>query len=197
MLKEIFKDLCFKPLNDYVDKIESKIKIIDVNKTDAFTFVDCKLENKLKLEIIVLNDEEKINICFNYKSNITLEKIEFMILKNQSYNDINRTIRHDYWLLEDNTITTYNSFYTYLNNECKKGKENTRKVKIEDIRKNIFDDNLSYLYFHIDDSNISTIQKEEKDSIEPNLETVILDYKKYNIDEINEFLKTDNKIKVK
>ena len=197
MLKEIFKDLCFKPLNDYVDKIESKIKIIDVNKTDTFTFVDCKLENKLKLEIIILYDKEKINICFIYKGNIPLEKIEFMILKNQSYNDINRTIRHDYWLLEDNIITTYNSFYTYLNNECKKGKENTRKVKIEDIRKNIFNDNLSYLSFHIDSSNISIIQKEDKDSIEPNLETVILDYKKYNIDEINEFLKTDNKIKVK
>ena len=179
MLKEIFKDIEFKLLHDYISSLETKIDIINIERSNSTTFIDCKLENNLKLEIIILNDKEKTNIGFYYKDNITLEKIEFMILKQKLYDDVNRTIRHDYWILEDNVLTTYNSFYTFLNDEYKRGKENIRKVNFNDIRKNILYDNLSYLALHIDDSNISLLYKEENDNKEPNLKTIMFDSKKY------------------
>ena len=179
MLKEIFKEIEFKPLHEYISKLESKIDIIDIKKTNGTTLINCKLDNDLKLDIIILYDQDKTNIAFNYKTNITLEKIEFMILKNRLYEGMNRTIRHDYWILENNILTTYNSFNIYLNDENKKGKENIRKVNFTDIKENILYDNLSYLALHIDDSKVSLLYKEENDNKEPNLKTIMLDSKKY------------------
>ena len=198
MIKKIFKDIDFVPLHNYVENFKLNIIDINIEENSNFKFINCKLNNGLNLEIIIMDDLEKTAISFNYKNDIILEKVEFMILNRDLCNGINGTIRHDYWFIEDNVLTTHNSFYTYLNNEYKSGKESNRKVKFSGTRKNMFYDNISYLSLHIDDNNISLLLKEDIDKdCEPVIKTIMVDNKKYN-ETIQEFFKKDNdKVKIK
>ena len=198
MLKKIFENINFKPLNDYVDKISKKVRIIDIRGTEKCKVINCEVKNDLNLEIIVLDDTEKTCVAFYYKADIDLEKVEYIILKNDLSDDINRTIRHDYWYLENEFLKTYNSFYTYNNNKYKKGIKNVRKVKFQDVNKNILNDNLSYLSFHIDKSNIPTRYKECSSlAYEPVIETAMINNKLYNLEMNGNLLKENDKIKIK
>ena len=198
MIKKLFEDIDFEPLQKYIENL--KLNIIDINIEENlnFKFINCKLDSDLNLEIIIIDDKDKTAISFNYKNDIILEKVEFMILKRDLCNGINRTIRHDYWVIEDNLLTIHNSFYTYLNNEYKSGKESNRKVKFSDTSKNIFYDNISYLSLHIDNSNIPLLLKEDIDKdFEPIIKTIMIDDKKYNNEIIEKYFKLYDTVKTK
>ena len=185
MLKEIFKNIDFRPLNSYMEKLETRIIDIDLSNKDIGLII-CKLESNLKMEISILNSSDKIWIGFYFKTDTAKEKLEFMIYKNKLEEKLNRIIRHDYWILEDDILTTHNSFYTYLDNNFKSGSEKNRKIYLKDSKKSIHYDNLNNLQVIIDNSNVPILFKEDnKIFIEPNIETIMLknikskEYKSY------------------
>lgn len=167
MLEMILSKYKFKQLDSYLEKLKPEIIEEEVEEYSRFIVLNEKIKNGFNLKVMItdiIKGENWISIYFE-KDAIIYEKIEFVIF-DKSENGYNRVINYDYFTLDNDIATTFNSVYTYFDDEYKSGWEKTRKVYFKDISSYAGKDNLSNLSDTIDDSNIEILYKKENNNVE-------------------------------
>jgi len=171
MLEEIFNKYTFKPLINFLESIKSEIILGEIEVDDNVFFSEwvelrTKLKNGLDLKILINKREEMDWITFHFNMGlISLEDVQFMIFNNNNQ-EFNRIIRQDYFMVNDDVATTFNSVYTYVDDDYKSGNESIRKVSFKDISHYAGIDNLANFSCHIDGSNSGILYKEDNEMIE-------------------------------
>lgn len=167
---KIFNNYQFKILKNFVGEVFLEIdEIVNFEEKklcNKWTILNTKLKNGLILDISICYEEELDWITFHFKNeSITLEKVEFMLLKNNEH-DFNKIIRHDYFIVDNDIATTFNSSYTFIDNKYKDGLEQRRKVKFNDIKRYAGKDNLANFAVTIDSSKNEILYKDDKTNLE-------------------------------
>lgn len=183
MLESYFKEFDFKPLNDYVDKLEKEI--VDVKKIDLdsrfnkerFNVLKCNLKSDFDLEIHIAKPEDiGSEICFYFlKDGNIVEMIDFYIydfelskVLDERFEDkhleegANRNIYHEYWMKDGNKLTVYSSIFNYKNNGYMKGFESVRNLLYQEFRKKLSDEVLNNMFVplrQVDLNNVPTTFK--------------------------------------
>lgn len=175
MLDKVFDKYSFTPLNSFLNKLKQEVVNYKFEEKRRWINFYIKLKNDLDLKIIILSDEEKDWITFYFiKDPIKIEQVEFIMLKDNE-NDVNRVIRHDYFTLDGQIATTFNSAYSYIDNMYQSGWEFSREVNYKDIENYAGKDNLANLACHIDNSTIEIIYKQDKNIVdEPDINVVAM-----------------------
>lgn len=171
MLEEIFNKYRFKQLSEFLEKIKSEI-IEEETKVEYKQFstqwIEIKtiLKNGLNLKILINQNEAMNIITFYFKKDlISLEQIEFMLVKHNEYS-FNRVIRHDYFIVNDDIATTFNSAYTFTDNNYISGWEKIRKINFKYISHYAGRDNLANFSCHIDGGKNEILYKEDNEVLE-------------------------------
>lgn len=114
-------------------------------------------------------------ITFYIKNDsIDLEQVQFMLFKNNE-KVFNKIVSHDYFTVDDDIATTFNSSYTYVDDEYKAGVEQERKVRYENIKRYAGKDNLANFACIIDGSKGKVIYRDDKKDLEnPKINAVYL-----------------------
>lgn len=171
MLESILGKYTFKPLINFLESIKSEIVFEEMEIENNCFYTEwielkTKLKNGLDLKILINKKEEMDWITFYFNMGlICLEEIQFMIINNNEQ-EFNRVIRQDYFMVNDDVATTFNSAYTYVDDDYKSGHEVIRKVNFKDISHYAGVDNLANFSCHIDSSNSEMLYKEDNEIIE-------------------------------
>lgn len=170
MLENIFSNYKFKQLSEFFVKIKSEIideetKIECKQFSTKWTEINTKLKNELDLKILINENLEMDFVSFYLKKGlITLEQINFIMLNHNQY-DFNRVIKHDYFIVNEDIATTFNSGYKFFDNDYILGWEYIRKLKFEYISRYAGIDNLANFSCHIDSSNNEILYKENSEVV--------------------------------
>lgn len=197
MLKELFTKYDFWKINEIVDLIEpeidGEINVSERKLTSFWINIEAILKNGIGLKILINDavDEYFIGLYF-IKDDIRFEHIEFRHLKAKRHHndyDFDWKVRHDYFNLDGDIATTFNSGYFYSDNKYLRGGESIRKVYFEDIYKSAGRDNLANLCVTIDAFKQVLYKEEIEITEDPIIKPVNLEFGKQNIKFLSMFKK--------
>lgn len=203
MLENYFKEFNFKPLNDYVNKLEKEIVDIENNNFNDVNFSDeklhifrFKLKSNLNLTIktIRINDYFRDIIRFYFlKDGNCIELISFCLsdCKLPEHKDIfyrpymhhpkgiNRFISHYYKIQDGDNVTVYSFRSNYEDNDYILGYESVRKLPYQELHKklgNETDIDMLDPLFDIDLCNVTTTYKHDENILdEPTINSFSVD----------------------
>ena len=178
MFEDYFKEFNFKPLNDYVEKLEKEIVDIknnnfnDVNFDNGkFNIHDFKLKSNLDLEIEVIELFGNTTIQFTFLNEGKIVETLCFLLNSfkSSSSGANRSIYHEYYAQDGDNLTVYGSSFNYEDNDYILGYESVRKLSYQEFHKKLSDivlNNMLNPVNEIDVNNIPTILKHDEDILE-------------------------------
>ena len=178
MFEDYFKEFDFKPLKDYVDKLEKEIVYIEKIDLDSrfnkerFNALKCHLKSDFDLEIHITKPQDigsEIRFYFLKDGNV-FEMVDFYLYdlrlpaeKNKHIPEgTNRNIYHEYWMKDGNKLTVYSSIFNYKNNGYMKGFESVRNLLYQEFRKKLSDEVLNNMFVplrQVDLNNVPTTFK--------------------------------------
>ena len=197
MLKELFTKYDFWKINEILDLIEPEIEgDINIRKRKLTSFwinIDATLKNGIGLKILINDAVDEDYIAFYFiKDDIRFEHIELSRLKAKRHaNDyeFDWKVRHDYFKLDGDVATTFNSGYFYSDNKYLSGGQSIRKVYFEEISNFAGKDNLVNLSVTIDAFKQVLYKEEIEVTEDPVFKPVNLEYGKQNIKFLSKFKK--------
>lgn len=183
VLERIFKKYSFKQLDDFLMKIIPSIigdiEITEKNMSSFWINLHMKLKNNVNLRVVI-NERENLNwITFYFEKDLLdIEQVDFMIIDNAE-SMFNRIIKHDYFIVENDIATTFNSGYSFINEVYQSGWEQIRGVYFKEIQHYAGKDNLANFACNIDSSKNEILYKENIEPVkeEPIIEPVYLQQK--------------------
>ena len=194
---KVFGKYKFKQLNDFTEQVCAEIdELVNVENKKLcteWTIINARLKNGLNLKILIKYQEEMDWITFYIKNDfINLEQVQFMFFKNNE-KDFNKIVSHDYFTVEDNIATTFNSSYTYVDDEYKDGFEQERKVPYNNIESYAGKDNLANFAFIIDSNKDKVLYKNDKKNLEnPEINPVFLRNENDSLNKIDDLSEEDS-----
>lgn len=181
MLEEYLSKYKFRQLEEYVKLVREHIVTEESSEKYSFITINAKLKNNLDLKVLITSDSCGNDWVTFYlkRDSLNVEQIEFMISDDDPEKDYNRVIRHDYFTVEDEIATTFNSGYVFIDDNYRYGWEDIRKVNFSDISHYAGHDNLANFACHIDNSSNRVLYKESSDNVlEPEINLIYLADKK-------------------
>jgi len=172
MIEDILHKYEFNKLNEFLESIKEKIVDHDI-KIEVDNYINSKwvtintrLINGIDLKILISESKEYNIVSFYFnKDKFYLEQVEFMMLCNSEY-DFNKIIKHNYFTVNDEIATTFNSAHWFSDNYYKSGWEEIRRVYFKDICHYAGRDNLANFSSNIDDSKKEILYKKSNDILE-------------------------------
>lgn len=170
-MEKVFDTYQFEPLNKFfaslkAEIIEEKSMVEEKYFSTEWLEINTVLSNGLTLKVLINKRAEMNWITFYFNAGfVNLEKVEFVLMNQKEY-DFDGVVRHDYFLVDGEVATTFNSAYRFDGNKYVSGYELIRKVKFESISHYAGRDNLANFSCHIDSGKGEVLYAEDIDVYE-------------------------------